>query len=480
MSNRARSVDWLQAQLDSGGALLLLDCRARELFEAARIEGAVNVSLPTLMLRRLRRGNLPVRSLFGNGELEKERVACRCRSEVVVLYDDRECDVDGKDKEAAGGGGGSHGESEGCVGDADGDGEKCGSLLRLLLQRLSEDGCKAFYLQGGFSRFRARYPEHCETCMDAGAGSPGGLCTSPPTAGVPILGLGALRIGSSDCSDTESDPDSSKPCSLGAGSVMAGDSSEGSPGDSDLGHQHHHHHHQHHHHQQHQSGDGPGGCPSGGSPSFPVEILPYLYLGCARDSTNLAALAEHGIRYILNVTPNVPNAFESRRDFVYKQIPVPDHWSQNLSQFFPEAIAFIDEARQKKCGVLVHCLAGISRSVTVTVAYLMQTLNLSLNDAYDLVRNKKANISPNFNFMGQLLDFERTLGLSSSSGSSSGNSSGNSVGSRGSPPCDNRPGATKGGGEGGAGDGGSGGEAALFFTTPTNHNVFKLDSLGSA
>merc|ERR1712071_588148 len=34
---------------------------------------------------------------------------------------------------------------------------------------------------------------------------------------------------------------------------------------------------------------------------------------------------------------------------------------------------------------------------------------MSLNDAYDFVRRKKANISPNFNFMGQLLDFERQL-----------------------------------------------------------------------
>lgn len=68
-----------------------------------------------------------------------------------------------------------------------------------------------------------------------------------------------------------------------------------------------------------------------------------------------------------------------------------------------------DEARRQKCGVLVHCLAGISRSVTVTLAYMMHTQSLSLNDAYDLVKRFKPNISPNFNFMGQLLDFEQTL-----------------------------------------------------------------------
>ncbi len=57
----------------------------------------------------------------------------------------------------------------------------------------------------------------------------------------------------------------------------------------------------------------------------------------------------------------------------------------------------------------MHCLAGISRSVTVTVAYLMHSHSLSLEAAYDFVRECKPNISPNLNFMGQLLDFENSL-----------------------------------------------------------------------
>jgi dual specificity MAP kinase phosphatase len=73
---------------------------------------------------------------------------------------------------------------------------------------------------------------------------------------------------------------------------------------------------------------------------------------------------------------------------------------------------FADEGRQKGAGVLVHCLAGISRSVTVTVAYLIHSMNLSLNDAYDFVKKCKPDISPNFNFMGQLKDYETTLKMS--------------------------------------------------------------------
>uniref|UniRef100_A0A4W6EWN3 Dual specificity protein phosphatase n=2 Tax=Lates calcarifer TaxID=8187 RepID=A0A4W6EWN3_LATCA len=362
----SKNVEWLQLELVSGGtSLLLLDCRSHELYESSHIETAINLVIPGLMLRRFKKGNIPIRTIIPNHE-DKEKFIRRCKTDTVVLYD--ECTLDWQDSGAP------------------------TSVLGLLLQKLWEDGCKAYYLEGGFVKFHTEYPEHCETLIDSSCPS-----SSPPLS---VLGFGNLRI-SSDCSDGESDREPS-----------SATESEESP------------------------------IPSN-QPAFPVQILPYLYLGCAKDSTNLDVLGQYNIKYILNVTPNLPNMFEHDGHFRYKQIPISDHWSQNLSQFFPEAISFIDEARSKQCGILVHCLAGISRSVTVTVAYLMQRLNLSLNDAYDFVKRKKSNISPNFNFMGQLLDFERTLGLHS--------------------PCDNR----------------STSEEQLFFTTPTNHNVFQLDTLES-
>jgi hypothetical protein len=50
-----------------------------------------------------------------------------------------------------------------------------------------------------------------------------------------------------------------------------------------------------------------------------------------------------GSQYILNVTPDLPNVFEDSGSIRYMQIPIADHWNQNLACFFPEAIKFIGE-----------------------------------------------------------------------------------------------------------------------------------------
>lgn len=73
----------------------------------------------------------------------------------------------------------------------------------------------------------------------------------------------------------------------------------------------------------------------------PTEIIPGLFLGNASHSEDLKALQCYNIKYILNVTPDLPNHFENTSDIKYQQIPITDHGSQDLSMYFPTAIKFI-------------------------------------------------------------------------------------------------------------------------------------------
>ncbi|KAF7236723.1 Dual specificity protein phosphatase 2 [Varanus komodoensis] len=140
------------------------------------------------------------------------------------------------------------------------------------------------------------------------------------------------------------------------------------------------------------------------NPGGPVEILPFLFLGSCHHSSNREVLESLGITAVLNVSSSCPNYFEGQ--FLYKSIPVEDNHMAEISVWFQEAINFIDAVKSSGGRVLLHCQAGVSRSATICLAYLIQSRRVRLEEAFDFVKQRRGVISPNFGFMGQLLQFE--------------------------------------------------------------------------
>jgi len=136
----------------------------------------------------------------------------------------------------------------------------------------------------------------------------------------------------------------------------------------------------------------------------PTQILPHLFLGSRSHAEDSAMLSSLGITYILNVAKECASRNGDPR---YKCCPLMDTTDQDLESCLEDCFRFIEEARRNGERVLVHCVGGISRSVAVTLAYLMKTQQLTLDAAYSQLRQKKSDVAPNLNFMGQLLDFEK-------------------------------------------------------------------------
>jgi hypothetical protein len=84
-----------------------------------------------------------------------------------------------------------------------------------------------------------------------------------------------------------------------------------------------------------------------------------------------------------------------------------------LKQVIPKSNKFLDmyahPNSKYKTIVLVHCAAGVSRSTTVLLAWMMKTYKLSLNKALKIVRDRRPIVNPNHGFLRVLQEYERFL-----------------------------------------------------------------------
>jgi atypical dual specificity phosphatase len=96
---------------------------------------------------------------------------------------------------------------------------------------------------------------------------------------------------------------------------------------------------------------------------------------------------------------------------IYHRIPLTDSPSSSISSICDSACTIIDESlKSKNAGsILVHCSAGISRSPTVVVAYLMKRRGMTLKVALGQIVRARPQVSPNPGFLRQLKDLEMEI-----------------------------------------------------------------------
>lgn len=146
------------------------------------------------------------------------------------------------------------------------------------------------------------------------------------------------------------------------------------------------------------------------------EILPTLYLSGAGVLTP-RVLSSLGINFVVNAAPELPNTPLPDEDKpLYLRIEILDKPDLDLKSHFNEVADMIEEIRLASGNgkTLVHCVAGVSRSASLVIAYLMKHHKKTLKEAYEHVKEARSQIRPNSGFFKQLMEYELELyGVSS-------------------------------------------------------------------
>jgi atypical dual specificity phosphatase len=117
----------------------------------------------------------------------------------------------------------------------------------------------------------------------------------------------------------------------------------------------------------------------------------------------LTAAMEASVTPDSNVTPS------------YLKIQALDYPNFALNEYFDQGADFIHQ-NIATTNILVHCMAGISRSVSLVIAYLIKYRKMEFEGALAHLRSRRAIVlsllrksNPNEGFVNQLCEYEKRI-----------------------------------------------------------------------
>ncbi len=146
------------------------------------------------------------------------------------------------------------------------------------------------------------------------------------------------------------------------------------------------------------------GSGSSDTVTMPAAVVPgKLFISSELQAQSSECLEACGIKHVVTLTEQAVCPSTVR----CLHLPGPDDDTASLQRYVAHGIPFIAAALSSGNGaVLVHCSAGISRSASLVLLYLMRCQAMPLSKAWTYLRAIKPNVQPSLHFWKQLCQWE--------------------------------------------------------------------------
>ncbi|AST09290.1 tyr-ser protein phosphatase [Murmansk poxvirus] len=111
-----------------------------------------------------------------------------------------------------------------------------------------------------------------------------------------------------------------------------------------------------------------GDMPKAKTPTIMTRVTKNVYLGNYKNAME-APYSTINFKYILNLTMEKYSFRDSNINIIH--IPLIDDMSTDISKYFDDVTEFLAKCDQRDEPVLVHCIAGVNRSGSMILAYMM-------------------------------------------------------------------------------------------------------------
>ncbi|CEI99042.1 hypothetical protein RMCBS344292_13136 [Rhizopus microsporus] len=139
-------------------------------------------------------------------------------------------------------------------------------------------------------------------------------------------------------------------------------------------------------------------------------IRGFLYVGPEIETKEQAdQLEARNIKRVLNMAEECQDEGLGH-NVIYHKIAARDTVEmKNIELVMMQAVHFIEEAKKNHEPIYVHCKAGKSRSITAILAYLVTSERWTLKQAYRHVIKARPTMSPNIGFITELMKMENRV-----------------------------------------------------------------------